>query len=74
MVYVFAGTSITIADNAAKNAKQTLNLPVKAFSYLRSHGSLDIEYVNVFEGLMEKITDKYEQDFIVESAKKFFHL
>ena len=74
MVHVLEGTSIAMADNAAENIKQTLNLPTKAFSYLRSHGSLDIEHVKFFEGLMEKITDKVEQDLIVESAKRFFHL
>jgi len=74
MVHVLEGTSIAMADNAAENIKQVLELPVKAFSYLRSHGSLDIEHVKFFEGLMEKITDKNEQDLIVESAKKFFHL
>lgn len=74
MVHVLEGTSIAMADNAAENIKQTLNLPTKAFSYLCSHGSLDIEHVKFFEGLMERITDKAEQDLIVESAKKFFIL
>ena len=74
MVHVLEGTSIAMADNAAENIKQVLDLPDKSFSYLRSHGSLDIEHVKFFEGLMDKITDKNEQDFIVESAKRFFYL
>lgn len=74
MVHVLEGTSIAMADNAAESIKSYLGLANKAFSYLRSHGSLDIEHVKFFEGLMDKITDKTEQDFIVESAKKFFHL
>ncbi|MEW6989215.1 TenA family transcriptional regulator [Colwelliaceae bacterium 6441] len=74
MVHVLEGTSIAMADNAAEKIKQVSSLPDKAFSYLRSHGALDIEHVKFFEELMAKITDKCEQDFIVESAKKFFYL
>jgi long-chain acyl-CoA synthetase len=74
MVHVLEGTSIAMADNAAQNIKTALDLPDKAFSYLISHGSLDIDHVKFFEQLMSKITDKNEQDLIVESAKKFFKL
>lgn len=74
MVHVLEGTSITIADNAAGVIKSALALPDKAFSYLRSHGSLDIEHVKFFESLMAKITNKAEQDVIIKSAKMFFQL
>ncbi len=74
MVHVLEGTSIAMADNAAEKIQSTLNLPNKAFSYLKSHGSLDIEHVKFFEGLMEKITDKAEQDLIVRSARSFYKL
>jgi long-chain acyl-CoA synthetase len=74
MVHVLEGTSIAMADNAAQNIQQALGLPTKSFSYLRSHGALDIEHVKFFEGLMEKITDEKEQDLIVDCAKKFFKL
>ena len=74
MVHVLEGTSIAMADNAASAIGSALSLPDKAFSYLKSHGSLDIEHVQFFEGLMSKITDKDEQDLIVESAKKFYLL
>jgi len=74
MVHVLEGTSIAMADNAASAIGGALSLPENAFSYLKSHGSLDIEHVKFFEGLMAKITDKDEQDIIVESAKKFYLL
>lgn len=74
MVHVLEGTSIAMADNAASSIQNTLSLPDKAFSYLRSHGSLDIEHVKFFELLMEKITDKAEQDVIVQSCKIFYLL
>ena len=74
MVFVLEGTSIALADNAAEQIKNKLDLPVNAFSYLRSHGSLDQEHIVFFENLMNKITDKNEQDQIVHSAKMFFKL
>lgn len=74
MVHVLEGTSIAMADNAADNLQSALGLPDTAFSYLRSHGSLDIEHVKFFEELMNKINNKEEQDLIVNSAKKFFFL
>ncbi|PKI17851.1 TenA family transcriptional regulator [Colwellia sp. 12G3] len=74
MVHVLEGTSIAMADNAASSIKKVLSLPNQAFSYLTSHGSLDIEHVKFFKSLMEKITDKTEQDAIVKSCKIFFLL
>ncbi|MBU1293616.1 MAG: iron-containing redox enzyme family protein [Gammaproteobacteria bacterium] len=74
MVFVLEGTSIALADNAAEQIKNKLDLPANAFSYLRSHGSLDQEHIVFFENLMNKITDKNEQDQIIHSAKMFFKL
>lgn len=74
MVHVLEGTSIAMADSAAQSIQQALNLPKKAFSYLTSHGALDIEHVKFFQDLMAKITCPEEQDIIVESAKKFYVL
>jgi pyrroloquinoline quinone (PQQ) biosynthesis protein C len=74
MVHVLEGTSIVIADNAATSIQKTLDLPDQAFSYLRSHGSLDQEHVKFFEDLMAKVSDKSEQDLIVNSAKRFYKL
>lgn len=74
MVHVLEGTSITSADQAAEAIQQALNLPDKAFSYLRSHGALDQEHVKFFEGLMNRITEPDEQTLIIESAKRFYYL
>ncbi|MCW8995481.1 MAG: iron-containing redox enzyme family protein [Psychromonas sp.] len=74
MVHVLEGTSIVIAENAAGSIQKTLALPDEAFSYLRSHGSLDLEHVKFFEDLMGKVDDRAEQDLIVNSAKRFYKL
>ena len=74
MVHVLEGTSIALADNAAAKVQGKLGLPNKAFSYLRSHGALDQEHVKFFVSLMDKITDRDEQQLIIKSAKRFYRL
>ena len=74
MVHVLEGTSITIADKAADAIGDALGLPAKAFSYLRSHGALDIEHCAFFESLMVRISDPADQDQIVHSARMFYNL
>ncbi|RDV26761.1 iron-containing redox enzyme family protein [Alteromonas aestuariivivens] len=74
MVYVLEGTSIALADAAAGQIRSSLGLPDRAFSYLRSHGSLDQEHIVFFKGLMNRITDPEEQALIVHSATMFFKL
>lgn len=74
MVHVLEGTSIAVADNAADTVRQALDLPKKAFSYLYSHGSLDIEHVKFFENLMNRIEDSVDQEQIIHSARVFYRL
>ncbi len=74
MVHVLEGTSIALADMAADRITDTLDVSKKAFSYLRSHGSLDIEHVKFFESLMNKIACKEEQQAIIYAANMFYHL
>lgn len=74
MVNVLEGTSIALADNAAKAIRERLGLPRKAFSYLTSHGALDVEHIDFFQGLMDKITCPQEQALIIHSAKRFYRL
>jgi hypothetical protein len=49
-------------------------VPKNAFSYLRSHGAIDLEHVKFFEQLMNKIEDPRQQQIIVDSANKFYRL
>jgi pyrroloquinoline quinone (PQQ) biosynthesis protein C len=74
LVHVLEGTSVVVADQVASRIQEKLQLPESAFSYLRSHGEIDLEHIKFFEGLMGRITDKKEQDLIVSSAKKFYRL
>ncbi|RYY75472.1 MAG: biliverdin-producing heme oxygenase [Gammaproteobacteria bacterium] len=74
MVFVLEGTSINLASAAADIIQAHLGLPGKAFSYLRSHGSLDQEHMVFFEKLMNSLTEQKDRDDIVHAAKMFYHL
>ncbi|CAA0082315.1 2-succinylbenzoate--CoA ligase [Zhongshania aliphaticivorans] len=74
MVLVLEGTSIAIADKAAEAIQESLGLPTQAFSYLRSHGALDIEHVNFYKGLMNKIEKIEDQRAITHCAQVIYKL
>jgi len=74
MVHVLEGTSIAVADRAAQAIQKSLGLPDAAFSYLTSHGALDISHMQFFESLMDRITAPAAQQLIVHSANMFFRL
>jgi pyrroloquinoline quinone (PQQ) biosynthesis protein C len=74
MVHVLEGASMTTADAAADAIRDALGLPERAFRYLRSHGALDVEHCAFFETLMERITDRSQQDRIIHCAKMFYRL
>ena len=74
MVHVLEGTSVMVADKAADAIRGALMLPKEAFSYLYSHGALDIEHCDFFAGLMAKIADPEDQAQIIHSAKMFYRL
>lgn len=74
MVLVLEGTSTAVATQAGEKLMTSLNLPKKAFSYLLSHGSLDISHVSFYESLMNQITDKKDQEAVTHAAKMFYKL
>lgn len=74
MVYVLEGTSVAMASNGASAVQTSLGLPKEAFSYLTSHGSLDLDHMKFFAGLMNSIEDAADQDAIIAMAKDMFRL
>ncbi len=74
MVFMLESTSIQIANNGADALKAKLNLPQTAFTYLYSHGALDIEHMKFFEQLVNRITDPADQAAIIEVAQNAFRL
>ncbi len=74
MVLVLEGTSTVVATQAGEALIQSLNLPKKAFSYLLSHGALDLSHVSFYESLVNQITDPSDQAMLIHSAKVFYKL
>jgi pyrroloquinoline quinone (PQQ) biosynthesis protein C len=74
MVYVLEGTSVAMATNGAKAVQTSLGLPADAFTYLNSHGSLDLEHMHFFARLMNGVEDERDQIAIIAMARDMFGL
>jgi thiaminase len=74
MVFVLEGTSIQLATNVAGTLQTSLGLDENCFSYLSSHGSLDLEHMKFFEKLVNQIDDPDDQQAIIHVAKRIFIL
>lgn len=74
MVHVLEGTSVRAAGRAACAIQAALELPDEAFTYLTSHGELDVGHVDFFRSLMDRIEDPDDQRFLIHCAKRFFQL
>ena len=73
MVNVLEGTSIALATQAAGIIQDRLQLPSQAFSYLNSHGSLDLEHIEFFKKLMNRL-DNDDKAAVVHTAKVVYRL
>jgi pyrroloquinoline quinone (PQQ) biosynthesis protein C len=74
MVLVLEGTSVALAIRAADAIESSLQLPAAAFSYLRSHGSLDVEHVDFYQRLMNRVADREAEDAIIHCARVMYRL
>ena len=74
MVLVLEGTSVALATRAANSIQTSLDLPRNAFSYLLSHGDLDIEHVGFFESLMDRLEDAEDKQAVIHAARRFYVL
>lgn len=74
MVNVLEGTSIALATQAAGVLQDTLDLPAKAFSYLTSHGSLDLEHIEFFKRLMNRLDNEDDKAAVVHTARVVYRL
>ncbi len=74
MVFMLESTSIQLASKGAKALQQNLGLPDSAFSYLYSHGELDISHMVFFEKVINTMTDPEDKAAIIEVAQNTFCL
>lgn len=74
MVYVLEGTSVALALAAADHIQRVTGLPDAAFTYLRSHGTLDREHTDHFATLVDGLDREEDLRTLVHAAKRFFRL
>ncbi|GAB4347389.1 MAG: iron-containing redox enzyme family protein [Gammaproteobacteria bacterium] len=74
MVLVLEGTSVSLATRAAGALSESLGLPASCFTYLTSHGSLDVSHMEHFRKLMDRITDDGDQRAIIHCARRMYRL
>lgn len=73
MVFVLEGTSVALALAAAQQIQDALGLPDSAFTYLRSHGTLDQEHTQHLARLLEQM-EPDDQEEVVRCARIFYRL
>jgi hypothetical protein len=74
MVHVLEGTSTAIATAAADAIRESLRLPTSAFTYLASHGSIDVGHVKFFEDLMNRLDDTHDQEAVLDCSRAMYRL
>lgn len=74
MVFMLESTSVAMATAGAGALQTSLGLPKEAFSYLYSHGALDIGHLDFFKNTVNRIDDPAHQLAIIEVAQTTFHL
>ena len=74
MVNVLEGTSTALATQAAGIIQRVLGLPDGAFTYLTSHGSLDVGHMATFRLLMDRLEEQRDRDAVLHSARIVYRL
>ena len=74
MVLVLEGTSIQLATHAAQAIRDALGLPATAFSYLSSHGSLDVGHMEFFTSLMNRLQSDADKQAVIHMANMMYWL
>ncbi len=74
MVFVLESTSTQLATGASQTLMESLGLTKKSFTYLYSHGALDLEHMEFFKDLVNKIDNDDDKAAIVTMAKRMFIL
>lgn len=74
MVFVLEGSSAALALRGADAIQKSLGLPDRAFSYLRSHGTLDQEHVQDLAAILNGLTDPADRAAVTRCAKAMYWL
>jgi pyrroloquinoline quinone (PQQ) biosynthesis protein C len=74
MVLVLEGTSTAVAARAAQALQSSLRLPPAGFTYLTSHGALDLGHVRFFAALVNRLEAVEDRLALTHCARVFYRL
>jgi pyrroloquinoline quinone (PQQ) biosynthesis protein C len=74
MVLVLEGTSVEVASRAGAAIQTGLSLGADAFTYLTSHGSLDVGHTQFYASLVNRIDDAEDRVVLIHAARVFYKL
>lgn len=74
MVLVLEGTSTAVASHAAEALGRSLALPPSAFTYLTSHGTLDVGHIRFYASLVNRLDSGEDRTTLVRCARIFYRL
>lgn len=74
MVLVLEGTSVEVASRAGETLQQSLGLEPDAFTYLTSHGALDVGHTDFYANLVNSLDDPADQQALIHAARVFYRL
>jgi len=74
MVLVLEGTSVEVATRAGEAIQTSLGLGSEAFTYLASHGSLDVGHTDFYAKLINRIDDPADRAVLIHAARVFYKL
>jgi pyrroloquinoline quinone (PQQ) biosynthesis protein C len=74
MVFVLEGTSVALALHAADSIQRALALPDRAFTYLRSHGTLDQQHVGHLASIVNRVDESTDLPAVITCAQAMYWL
>ena len=74
MVFVLEGVSTQLASVGAGAVRSSLGLPKEAFTYLVSHGALDVHHLAFLQGLLDGVENADDRAAITHMARRMFGL
>jgi pyrroloquinoline quinone (PQQ) biosynthesis protein C len=74
MVLVLEGTSVEVATRAGGAIRSSLGLGSEAFTYLTSHGALDVGHTDFYARLINRIDDPSDRAVLIHAARVFYKL
>ena len=74
MVFVLEGVSTQLASVGAGAVRASLGLPKEAFTYLVSHGALDVHHLAFLKDLLDGVESAEDRAAITHMARRMFGL